>query len=524
MKHLRAAIFAALFVSSAGQTTQAAAQQVTLASPDGAIALAGTLLGYDGDFYRIDTTFGVLTLDAARVDCTGAACPVPGPQVSRFTLAGAGEMAGALMPPLIETFARDAGYGIAVTETGPGERLYRLADRAGSLVAEITLRASSTEDGIVDMITEQADMALALREVDATERAIARDAGLGDLTGPRQFRVLARDALVPVVNAANPVRHIRIPELAEVYAGDLATWSPLGGGDGPITRHLTDPGTGIGAVFAAQVVAASDLALSTDLVLHPDATTLVDAVATDPAGIGVTTLTRAGAARTLSLTGDCGLDSAADPVTVAAGDYPLTLPLYLYLPGRRLPAVARELLVYLRSAQAQEVVRAAGFVDHAFAEIPLAEQGARLANAIRAAGPEVSLADLQRMMPLFIGRERLSLTFRFREGTTELDAPSLANVRTLAAALDAGDFAGRKLAFAGFSDGAGSAAANLTLSQRRAEAVRAAVLAWARAVDPASVEIEAEGFGEALPMACDDTPWGRQVNRRVEVWVDQPLQ
>ena len=101
---------------------------------------------------------------------------------------------------------------------------------------------------------------------------------------------------------------------------------------------------------------------------------------------------------------------------------------------------------------------------------------------------------------------------------------SLANVRTLAAALDAGDFAGRKLAFAGFSDGAGSAAANLTLSQRRAEAVRAAVLAWARAVDPASVEIEAEGFGEALPMACDDTPWGRQVNRRVEVWVDQPLQ
>jgi phosphate transport system substrate-binding protein len=26
-------------------------------------------------------------------------------------------------------------------------------------------------------------------------------------------------------------------------------------------------------------------------------------------------------------------------------------------------------------------------------------------------------------------------------------------------------------------------------------------------------------FGEALPMACDDTSWGRQVNRRVEVWV-----
>jgi phosphate transport system substrate-binding protein len=26
-------------------------------------------------------------------------------------------------------------------------------------------------------------------------------------------------------------------------------------------------------------------------------------------------------------------------------------------------------------------------------------------------------------------------------------------------------------------------------------------------------------FGEALPMACDETPAGRRLNRRVEVWI-----
>ena len=33
------------------------------------------------------------------------------------------------------------------------------------------------------------------------------------------------------------------------------------------------------------------------------------------------------------------------------------------------------------------------------------------------------------------------------------------------------------------------------------------------------VDMDATAFGEALPMACDDSEWGRQVNRRVEVWL-----
>ena len=31
--------------------------------------------------------------------------------------------------------------------------------------------------------------------------------------------------------------------------------------------------------------------------------------------------------------------------------------------------------------------------------------------------------------------------------------------------------------------------------------------------------VQTLGFGEALPMACDDEEWGRQINRRVEIWV-----
>ncbi len=49
--------------------------------------------------------------------------------------------------------------------------------------------------------------------------------------------------------------------------------------------------------------------------------------------------------------------------------------------------------------------------------------------------------------------------------------------------------------------------------------MRDAVLAAAKTPGELRVALEVEAFGEALPMACDDSDWGRQVNRRVEVWL-----
>lgn len=73
--------------------------------------------------------------------------------------------------------------------------------------------------------------------------------------------------------------------------------------------------------------------------------------------------------------------------------------------------------------------------------------------------------------------------------------------------------------FVGFSDGRGPAEANRDLSAARAESVRRDLVAALGGQVPSQVEIETEAFGEALPMACDDTTWGQQTNRRVELWI-----
>jgi outer membrane protein OmpA-like peptidoglycan-associated protein len=65
---------------------------------------------------------------------------------------------------------------------------------------------------------------------------------------------------------------------------------------------------------------------------------------------------------------------------------------------------------------------------------------------------------------------------------------------------------------AGHTDNTGDAAANMTLSQQRADAVRNALIQ--DGVAPAL--LTAKGYGDTRPIASNDTPDGRLQNRRTE--------
>ncbi len=64
----------------------------------------------------------------------------------------------------------------------------------------------------------------------------------------------------------------------------------------------------------------------------------------------------------------------------------------------------------------------------------------------------------------------------------------------------------------GYTDNTGDPSANLQLSQQRADAVRAALVQ--AGVDPGM--LVAKGYGNANPVAGNDTLEGRMRNRRIE--------
>jgi phosphate transport system substrate-binding protein len=73
---------------------------------------------------------------------------------------------------------------------------------------------------------------------------------------------------------------------------------------------------------------------------------------------------------------------------------------------------------------------------------------------------------------------------------------------------------------AGFTDSVGARDRNIAISLERASALRQALLGKLR--DPQYAKlVDVRGYGPALPVACNETEFGRDKNRRVEVWLRQ---
>jgi OmpA-OmpF porin, OOP family len=96
----------------------------------------------------------------------------------------------------------------------------------------------------------------------------------------------------------------------------------------------------------------------------------------------------------------------------------------------------------------------------------------------------------------------------FVTGAAQLTPASSAQVANIAAILKA--YPAVKLKLGGYTDNVGDPKKNLTLSAERAKAAVAAIVAQGAAAD----RLEAEGYGDTVPLADNTTEEGRAKNRR----------
>ncbi len=528
-----------------------AQSQVTLRSEDGATQVSGELLEFDGTTYTLRTGVGTITIEASRVSCEGEGCPAgseaapgetpgettgetpgetageaPGEAaepVRRFAVVGSNVIGEALMPPLAEGYADSLGARL-VREVGtaPNEQVLRVIDEADSEIAAVELRAHGTAAAFAALAEGRAAIGLASRRMQEREGepgAPGSEPGaLGDLRDTENERVLALDGLILIVHPDNPVAALTLDQAAALVAGRIGSWAQLGGPDEPVSLYVPPDGSGTLEVFVDRVMRPRGLSVAAAAERIDDNADLSDLVSIDPGGLGVTAVAFARAAKPLAIRQQCGLLSRPTSFAIKSEEYPLARRLYAYTAGGAVPAQARALLDFALSDAAQPIIAEAGFVDRGIESQGIDVQGLRLAHSLTSP-EEFSLPLFREMLNELKEARRLSVTFRFNRGSTDLETRSQREAERLARRLAAGAHADSEILLVGFADSVGEFEVNRGLAERRADAVLEALTAAVPEGALADVPIQVRSYGELTPVGCNETGEGRELNRRVEVWV-----
>ena len=433
-------------------TTTALADQVKLETTDGSISLTGKLIEYDGTSYIVETSLGVLRLKADTVICTGEACPIIAPPLN-FAIAGAADLTNTLFPQLLAAYASGANVPLATDKSGEATRITATIPGEDD-PAEIDLRATNSAQGLRDLLKGEAAVALSTRSLRDEEIATFEAVG----KAPLQEHILGIEGLVLVTAQDNSLPSISVSQAADIFSGRITNWSELGGPDATIQLYTRDGASGIAEAFNDLVMVPTGQEVSASARVVASDAELSQLVAGDPQGIGFTRYSALNEARAVPIIGVCGLVVRPNEFNIQTEEYPLAHRLYAFTTDAEKPDFLTGMLNFLSSDAAQQTVEASGLFSQNFTRRAIDQQGMRFASALTSDGASDAIPLLREMVSEMVVSERLSATFRFETGSSELDSRARADIARVAELLRAeGAGAARKIIrVMGFTDSLGN--------------------------------------------------------------------
>lgn len=422
---------------------------------------------------------------------------VVAPQVI-LRIHGSNTIGAELAPLLAEAFLRHGE--VADVSRRPGAKAHQdlvIGKEASGPDIALEIDAEGSSTAFSDLAKGECDIGMSSRPIRPEEARMLRGKGLGDLSSPASEHVLGLDGIAVIVHPNNPVRELTLTQLRGIFTGETRDWSQVGALRGPITVYARDDQSGTYDTFKHLVLGNGDLVAGARRFVESDK--LSDAVSADAGGIGFIGLVYVRSSKALAVSDQQSAALFPSTFTVATEDYALSRRLFLYTPVRPVNSKTLEFVNFALSQEGQKVVKAAGFVD--------------LGVTVRDA--EVCAGDCPGRYRIYATRaRRLSVDFRFRTGSTDLDSRALRDFDRLLAFLR--PYESPRIALLGFSDASGDVGQNLELSRVRARKVDEEL--GARGIHAVAVE----AFGPEMPIASNVTEPGRDKNRRVEVWLDAP--
>ncbi|MDU8358092.1 phosphate ABC transporter substrate-binding/OmpA family protein [Pseudomonas syringae group sp. J309-1] len=402
-----------------------------------------------------------------------------------------------LGPALVEGLMRKQGLRDVSTEPGPSVNELRVVGTSADgkpLKVEIAAHGSGT--GFSALKARKADIAASSRPI--KEKEIQDLAEIGNLKSPGAEQVIAIDGVAVILHPGNPIRELTTEQLARVFAGEIRNWQALGGKDGEIHLYVRDEQSGTFETFKELVLLKYGKTLAAGAKRFESSEQLSDEVSGDRNGIGFIGLPYVRHAKAVAVADGESRPMLPTVSLIATEDYPLSRRLYLYLPIEARQPWATALVDFAQSAEGQAIVAQNGFVAQTVQTIKV-QATAQMPSEYQTLTREA---------------ERLSVNFRFAQGSAKLDNKALLDVQRVADYLKQHGKLDQRVTLVGFGDAKSDPQRAQLLSRLRAMAVR-------RELMKSNITLrEVVGFGDEMPVAANDLDDGRIKNRRVEVWVD----
>jgi phosphate transport system substrate-binding protein len=426
-----------------------------------------------------------------------AALPVPDDGSPALRIQGSNTIGAQLGPALVVGLLTQQGAQSIQQQRGAHPNEVRIVGQMPSgqnAVIDVAAHGSST--GFSALKADQADLAASSRPIKSSE---GKDlAARGDFTSHTAEQVIAIDGVAVILHPGNPLRELSIAQLAQIFSGEINDWAQLGADSGVIHVYARDQQSGTYDTFNELVLVKSGKNLVKNAQRFESSEELSDAVSHDHQGIGFIGLPYVRRAKALAI-----IDGESRPMLptislIATEDYPLSRRLYFYLPPDSKQRWAKALVRFAQSPAGQSIVAQNGFV-------------AQTVQAVKVRATAQMPAEYQ---SLTRDSERLSVNFRFAQGSATLDNKARLDIKRVVDYLKANDKLDSKVTLAGFGDAKSDPARAQLLSKLRAMAVRRELL------KSQVILRDVRGFGDEMPVATNDADEGRIKNRRVEVWVE----
>ena len=409
---------------------------------------------------------------------------------------GSNTIGANLGPALVKAMLAQQGlHDIhSVPASPPNEHSIVGTDASGQQV-RVDVAAHGSGTGFAALKAGKADLIASSRPI--KDRELVELEALGDLKSPEAEQIIAIDGLAIILHPGNPLNQLNTEQLAQIFSGQISTWEALGGITGPIHLYARDEQSGTWEIFKELVLSRTGNPLSHNAQRFESSEQLSDAVSNDPQGIGFIGLPYIRAAKPVAIVD--GLSQPMLPLNslIASEDYPLSRRLYFYLPPATSNPWARALISFTQSAQGQAIVAQNGFV----------------AQSVQATSVTPGAHMPRDYQTLTTQAQRLSVNFRFEEGSASLDNKARQDLLRVADYLKANGKLDRQVTLVGFGDAKDDPERAQLLSKLRAMAVRREL------VKSGVVLREIRGYGAQMPVAANTEDEGRIKNRRVEVWV-----